>query len=168
MDHKAYRLDWRVFDVIVRPVLENALADNDPSTLIELIESDIGSFKDPYEGEALSTVWLSTLENRGVHEIGDFALTRCYDPRENFGLSHAWMQIDDALPIAIRPALLGQALGPCGCVFDPGRQGSYFQSPSELKQSLKLLKRYSQHVPAEYLERLALVAADDRGLYVTF
>jgi len=108
MSHKAYGLDWRLFEAIVRPVLEQALIDHEPSGLIALIEGDIDSFKDPYEGEALSTGWLSGLENGDVQEIADFALTKCYDPNANFGLSESWMQIDDALPGDPRNALLGE------------------------------------------------------------
>src|SRR5438876_8658380 len=113
VSHKAYAINWLVFETI-RPKLERALIEGDPSDLFVLIDEDISSFRDPYEGEPLSSDWRRNLGRGDVDEVADFVLTTCYDPRADFGLGADWMRIDDLLPPTHRSALLGWPLGPPG------------------------------------------------------
>jgi hypothetical protein len=167
ISHKAYAVDWLVFEKI-RPRLERALIEGDPSGLFVLIDEDISSFRDPYEGEPLSSDWRSNLECGDVHEVGDFVLTTCYDPRADFGLGAEWMRIDGLLPISHRSMLLGSPLGQLGRLFDPGKLGSYFQDPEQLRHSLGVIQSHSEVIPRSYLEWQAAVVAKGEGLYVTF
>ena len=105
-----------------------------------------------------------------MHEYGDFALTRFYDPADDRGVGNAWVGIDASLPEQDRPALLGRPLGRAGREFDPGRQGSYFQTPEQVVESLRRVQRLSEYqdVLRGYIELLRACAAGRRGVYVTF
>jgi hypothetical protein len=63
---------------------------------------------------------------------------------------------------------LGKPLGSAGVVFDPGRVGSYFQSPEFVRQSVRLLQRCPQSELRGFHELLSRAAVAGRGLYVTF
>ena len=110
------------------------------------------------------------------HDYGDFALTRFYDPAADRGLGYCWNVIDATLPEDGRRALLGSPLGPEHNRFDPGRYGSYFQTPQQVAESLMLfgmfdLPRLDRHdeVFAEQFEGLLEECiASGLGLYLTF
>jgi hypothetical protein len=177
MSHKAYAFDWLAFEGNeLHGILLAAFSSGDPAGLIRYIEAYRGDLKDPYEGDSLDEDWRDMLEKRDVHEYADFALTRFYDPAEDCGLGDQWRAIDDRLPEADQVALLGTPFGPPGAYFDPGRLGSYFQTPKQVAQSLACLRRLKlpdlEEYQRESLERFADLLAEckeaGRGLYITF
>jgi len=175
MSHKAYAFDWSAF---VRDELHNVLLDalssGDERGLIRYIEANRHYINDRYGGGPLSADWKDSLGNYDVHEIADFALTRFYDPMENYGIDHYWLDLGfEHLPEAGQAALLGT---PLGTYFDPGRQGSYFQIPQEVVRSLASIRRIDlsnmdvdQRESWEQFKKLLEECAKaGSGLYVTF
>ena len=69
------------------------------------------------------------------------ALTRFYDPMEDYGLVYDYLDLAKHLAEADLTALLGTPFGPHGAYFDPGHQGSYFQTPQEVVGSLARVQR---------------------------
>jgi hypothetical protein len=178
MLHKAYAFDWSAF---VRDELHNilldALSSGDERRLVWYIEANRNYIKDPCEGGPLFDDWKDRLENYDVHEFADFALTRFYDPMEDYGIDHYWLDLDiEHLPEADQTALLGRPFGPRGAYFDPGRQGSYFQSPQEVVGSLARIQRidlsnmdkYQRESWERFKKLLEECAKAGSGLYVTF
>jgi hypothetical protein len=177
MLHKAYAFDWLAFQRDDLPtLLQQALATGDPAELVNYIRRHRALLKDPYEGDPLGEDWQDHLGNRDVHEFGDFALTRFYDPAAERGLDYYWNPIDDALPEQDRQVLLGVPFGPRHNYFDPGRYGSYFQRPEQVAASVARVRQFDlpwldEHERG-YLERFVALLeeciAGGLGLYVTF
>jgi hypothetical protein len=130
MEHKAYLFDWGAFEREVRAILEQALRSQIGSAMVEFIAEHVAAIKDPYEGEALGPEWEQMLEAKDVHQYGDFALTKYYDPTADIGLGHEWETSQEALAkLGFDASLvLGVVVGTDGNPFDPGKLGSYFQS----------------------------------------
>jgi hypothetical protein len=177
MSHKAYAFDWRAFERDELPgLLTGALETNDSSALLAYIERNRAALKDPYEGDPLPRDWKDQLGNRDVHECGDFALTRFYDPAADDGLGHCWSEIDDAVSEEARRALLGSPFGPTHNRFDPGRYGSYFQTPEQVPNLLALVRgldlSWLDENDRGFVEGfeglLEECVAGGLGLYVTF
>jgi hypothetical protein len=126
------------------------------------------SVSDPYEGEPLEDDWQRKLENGDVQEVGDYALTRYYDPARDCGLAEAWLDLEAVMDAKSRQALLGKAFGPPGRTFDPGRMGSYFQAPETVKQSVAVLRHCDAAELREYLRLLEAASDAKKGIYVTF
>ena len=111
-----------------------------------------------------------------MHELGDFALTKYYDGDLDIGLDTDWQKIGERLEKSglDRALPLGAALGPKGAEFDPGRQGSYFQTAGEVTSALEQLQALLQSEPALATDLAPLqgmfqqAARHGRGLYVTF
>ena len=178
MLHKAYAFDWSAFarDEL-HNILLDALSSGDERGLIRYIEANRDHIKDRYEGGPLSDDWKDRLGNYDVHEFGDFALTRFYDPMEDYGIDHYWLDLDfEHLPEPDQAALLGTPFGPRGAYFDPGRQGSYFQSPQEVVRShtrlqridLSNMDRDQRESWEQFKKLLEECAKAGSGLYVTF
>jgi len=171
MWHKAYIFDWQAFERDpLYGLLLTALKTDDPADIARYIDIHRGEIKDPYEGESLGLDWQNMLENRDVNEYGDFALTRFYDPAKDRGIAGSWLGIDARLKGADRMALLGFVLGEPARAFDPGRQGSYFQTPDQVLDSLQRVERLSfQMGELQSFKQLLLdCTKHSRGLYVTF
>lgn len=168
MEHKAYAFDWSRFEFDLHPLLVEALTANDTSGLEVFIEQQLAELTDPYEGESLPADWRDTLENRDVHEYGDYALTRFYDPADCWGVGYEWARLSDELPEPAANALLGFRVGPAENLFDPGRYGSYFQTSARVRESLAALQPHACPELAEYLGLLERCAGEQRGVYVTF
>jgi hypothetical protein len=64
--------------------------------------------------------------------------------------------------------MLGFAVGPEDNLFDPGRYGSYFQTPQPVQETLSALRPYRCPDLLQYLELLEWCVAERRGVYVTF
>ena len=64
--------------------------------------------------------------------------------------------------------MLGFPVGLSGRLFDPGRYGSYFQTPRQVRESLSVLKSHVCPELAGYLELLERCVGEGRGVYVTF
>src|SRR5205823_3307806 len=165
-EHKAYAFDWPRFESDLHPVLVRALTDNDPAELEVYIDQHLAELTDPCEGEPLSADWRDALENRDVHEYGDYALTRFYDPADCWGVGYEWARLSDELPEPAANAMLGSSVGPPERLFDPGRYGSYFQTPKRVRESLAVLKPLAVPELARFVELLERCAAEGRGVYV--
>jgi hypothetical protein len=177
MCHKAYSFDWPAYQQDELPgLLHRALKTGDTSGLLGYVKRNRESLRDPYEGDPLCEDWKGQLGNRDVHEYGDYALTRFYDPEADCGLAYCWNEIDDALPEEDRESLLGTPFGPEHNRFDPGRYGSYFQSPEEVVATLARVRGFDLSCLDEsdrgfvrrFVGLLEECVAGGLGLYVTF
>jgi hypothetical protein len=168
MEHKAFAFDWSQFDFDLAPLLLDALTTGETAELEAFIDTHLAELKHPDEGEPLPADWREMLENGDVHEFGDYAFTRYYDPDDCRGVGYAWAELSEQLPDEAVIALLGAPVGPAENLFDPGRYGSYFQCENAVRGSLKVLKVYDSPDLAEYLNLLKQCVKEQRGLYVTF
>lgn len=170
LDHRAFVFDYRHFETELAPLLHRALEERSSDELRRFINSNLGSFRDPYEGEPLTRDWEAQLEFGNEHEVGDFALTKFYSPALNLGLGSEWMDGDRALVSlgdGLGLTLLGIPFGPPKNLFDPGRTGSYFQSPEDVVRNLSALRR-APRTPAVERAEAILKKAEGNGLYATF
>jgi len=168
MCHKAYALDHASFMADLAPLLYGALVTGRDAELASFIDRDLTTLTLPWEGKPLAPDWRSVLENGDVHEIADLALTKYYDVDDDCGLQEHWTAVDEGLPAPARAHLLGEPFGPPENVFDPGRMGSYFQSPSAAAESRDVLGRRREPELRPFLTLLEQVVRSGRGLYVTF
>ena len=168
MCHKAYALDYTLFSNELAPVLFNALATGDTSDLSSFVDTHTKALRFPWDASPLPEDWRSALQVGDAHEIGDLALTKYYDADDDCGLQEFWSGIDDQLPDAARPCLLGTPFGPPENLFDPGRMGSYFQDLSEVVRSRDAVRQLSSSDLSHLLALLEEAARSGRGLYVTF
>lgn len=176
MEHKAFIFDYQFFLDDLSEILNHALKDNETFELIKFIEKHRQELRDPYEGEPLLEDWIDTIEFGTPEEYGDFALTRYYEPAKDMGLGYEWEEIDDCLERlgeSFRAAVLGRLFGSKDNVFDPGKMGSYFQSPEQIKENLLLLQEgLKRHPELAILKKaiamLKTAAEEGKGLYVTF
>lgn len=161
--HKAFVFDYRAFERELMPLLVQSLEMNDASRLFEFVEANQTDLVDPYEGEPLNDDWRSMLEVEDPHQVGDFALTKYYDPVTDIGIGSEWMSLVDT----VRDLVLGKPIGPRSNPFDPGKMGSYFQSPEDVAAAYEAVKRTSgvSHDAVLFYER---ALRDPKGLYVTF
>ena len=132
MSHKAFVFDYDGFQSELRGLLEHSLQTGNAALLNEFINARRSELKDPYEGEPLDEGWESLLECKDAHQYGDFALTLYYGPSCDIGLGTDWQSIREALTLEGigNQALIGEPVGPASRPFDPGKMGSYFQSPA--------------------------------------
>ena len=177
MSHKAYAFNWRAFERDELPgLLSGALETGDTAGLLAYVERNRQALKDPYQGEPLAESWKDLLENQDIHEYGDFALTRFYDLKADNGLGYCWNEIDDTLPEEDRGVLLGSPFGPRHNRFDPGRYGSYFQTPRQVAESLARVRGFDlpwlDDQDRGFLRRFVGLLEESvvagQGLYVTF
>jgi hypothetical protein len=167
MSHKAYALRYESFQAELAPVLLAALATREATGLEAFVVRNRAQLSVPWDAAPLPAAWAPATPG-SVQELADVALTLFYDPGRDFGLAEAWRHEDEQLPEAARACLLGETFGPPGAVFDPGLQGSYFQSPDAViasERTLQVLRRSSLQ---QFLSGLAVVRQAGAGLYVTF
>lgn len=168
MDHKAFAFDWSRFQCDLYPLLVDALVTGGADDLEAFVDQHLAELTDPYEGQVLDEYWRRTLENGDVHEIGDYALTRYYNPTDSRGIGYAWTEVSDGMPEPFANALLGFPIGTAEQWFDPGRCGSYFQTPVGVSESLAILKTVEAPELASYVELLEKCMNAGQGVYVTF
>jgi hypothetical protein len=164
LDHKAFEFDWRAFADEFLSLLTSALERNKPLELRQFVEGNLLVCHSPYDGSSLERDWDRLLENGDAQEFADFALTKYYDPAQDNGLGTSWFELQMHLSASARSALLGRTLP----LFDPGRQGSYFQTPEEVAESARVLEPLTDPVIAAYRAFLLRAALSEHGLYVTF
>jgi hypothetical protein len=175
-EHKAFIFDYLDFEIQLKDILENALKNGEISSLKKYIIDKIVYLKDPYEGEQLNNDWESMLEIKDPHQYGDFALTKFYNPHEDIGIGYDWDTVQNILSSkpACKAIILGSPVGSDNNYFDPGKLGSYFQSPVEVKRNLELLEDLIDEDPnlASFLDgtlqMLRSSSQADKGLYITF
>jgi hypothetical protein len=176
MAHRAFAFDYTRFHDELKPVLLRALETTDATALRGWIDDHLDQLVDPDEGEPLRKNWQLSLEVGDVHELGDYALTKYYDGDLDIGLDADWEELGALLEKSGLDAALtlGAPLGQAEAAFDPGRQGSYFQTAAEVTAALTQLQTLLQAQPALATELAPLQgmfqqAARHRcGLYVTF
>jgi hypothetical protein len=169
MSHKAFSFDWKAFesDELFRLLIE-ALQSNEVSSLIGYIKNYHTELKDPYEGEPLDRNWREMLANHDVYEYGDFALTRFYDPAADLGVAEEWIEVDNLLADPDREAFLGFPIRCANNVFDPGRMGSYFQTPEQVSTSLIIVDKLAIEAVKSFKKLLEDCSQSGSGIYVTF
>jgi hypothetical protein len=176
MEHKAFVFDWEAFTGELSKILENALLTNNSEQLVSFIKDNLEFIKDPCEGEPLDSEWEAGMELDDVHQWGDLALTKFYNPQDDIGLGYGW---ENAQNLILEEggkdcALLGSPFGPSQNYFDAGKMGSYFQSASQVQEILQWLEELQQKKPALFpvlndaLKMLQKAAAVNKGIYVTF
>jgi hypothetical protein len=177
LEHKGFALDFKAFERKLGSVLHEALSTNDQAALLAFVGQNLRSLRDPNQGGLLKGDWRESLETVDVHQLGDIALTLFYDPLRDIGLGYEWQDVEDILDKEIGPeaaVLLGNQFGPKNKRFDPGKMGSFFQSPKLVLDNLKMLRSLVQRRPdlSTLLDGPALMLRqalmDGSGLYVTF
>ena len=168
MCHKAYALDYGPFRAELAPVLYEALLTGRDADLSEFISTNLERLTYPWEAKPLPTDWRSVLEVVDIHTIGDIALTKYYDADQDYGIQEHWMAVEAQLPESARVYLLGEQFGPTTNFFDPGRMGSYFQSPSLATRARQVLTGRTEPELEPFLRLLDQVATCGKGLYITF
>lgn len=172
MEHRAFVFDYQAFETELKEPLVEALSTGSTKWLAQFIETNRKQLTDPYEGKPLSPKWHSLMESGDVQEYGDFALTRYYDPQDDIGFGAAWSTVEEQLSEYLGDAslVLGHAEGPASCLFDPGRSGSYFQSPEEVARNLRTLRELHEELGHRVAEpiRKVLEAGKGTGLYIAF
>jgi hypothetical protein len=168
MEHKAYAFNWTRFEEELSAILYRALQFEGPDDdLLDFIDANYLELSHPDDGRPLSDLWRHDLIQGDAHELGDIALTRYYDPAENHGIDN-WMQLSETLPLDAQKALLGKPFGLKGFQFDPGKMGSYFQTPDRAINSLAVLSRYNLAKLKDFQSLLEVSCRVGWGLYVTF
>ena len=168
MQHKAFAFDWTSFDRDLHAILVSALQDAEASHLVRFIDDNLDFIRDPYEGERLQPDWKTQLQNvDDVQELGDFALTRYYAPDSDAGIGGAWLDLDESIE-QLRDKMLGHAIGPPDNLFDPGRMGSYFQTPALVAELSVGVQRVAHPYFVDFQTMLQGAVVNGSGLYVTF
>jgi hypothetical protein len=178
MYHKAFIFDSGSFETSLSSILREALGSNDSALLLRFIENNWPSLTDPNTGEPLTSDWRLIVDTGDVQRCGDIALTLYYDPNENIGLGYDWSELDDLL-LRLLPGrggavVLGKCFGASNQPFDPGRQGSYFQSPEFVRENLLLINRLmclkteDADALSKVKDMLQAASTRNKGLYITF
>jgi hypothetical protein len=155
--------------------LQTALASGDCTELIAFIRRHVTALTDPYEGKPLADDWEKLIETPDAHQYGDFALTKNYVPKDDRGLGGSWEKLQEMLAneanLSSSP-ILGSLVGTVQAPFDPGKLGSYFQSPGQVVANLARLQSLALHNQSEAINEaiqlLEHAVQSRKGLYVTF
>lgn len=175
MSHKAFVFDHAAFASELEPILLRALETGDANPVRDFILRNRAAICDPDEGELLDDSWEQSLERRDVHEYGDFALAKFYDPSDDIGLADQWEDVQSLVaagPVLGWSPILGSVIGSEDDPFDPGKMGSYIQSPAQVVRSIEVLRRIAEGTSSGALDAaiamLATAVSNKQGLYVTF
>lgn len=175
MEHKAFVFDYLTFDRELRAILEDALATGDSSEVVSFINANLSNLRDPYEGEPLGNDWESFIDTHDAHQYGDFALTKYYDPLADKGLGTSWESAQEMIAVNTtlkESPILGSTIGPKDEPFDPGKMGSYFQSPRQVRESYEYMLEIAAKIPSGDLTKAVQMLEEARksenGLYITF
>lgn len=177
-EHKAFIFDDDGFSSELKPLLESSLRSGNADQIRMFVVSNKPSLTDPYEGEPLDDDWENMIEDKDAHQYGDFALTKYYSPIDDRGLGSEWERVQKMFPdnsgLSFSP-VLGMPVGTDSEFFDPGKMGSYFQSNSEVRESLNRMKKLEEMVPDDLLDPfeefkslLEQAVNEKKGIYVTF
>lgn len=175
MERKAFLFHYEQFEEELKPILEAALASGDRTALVRFIDQYLPVLSGPDDGEPLPAEWEAMIESRDAHQYGEFSLTKHYDGSADIGLGASWEEIQELVssdPGISSSPILGKTIGPPSRPFDPGRMGSYFQTPDEVAASHEYLmglarQTASDKVP-EAIRMLEEALRAKKGLYVTF
>lgn len=178
MEHKAYIFDFDAFSKELKPIIEAGLQSGKVGQIRAFILSNKSSLCDPYEGEPLEDDWEDMIEDKDIHQYGDFAITKYYSPTEDEGIGYDWEELQDVISaksdIKYSP-ILGVPLGLEHELFDPGKMGSYFQNNAQVKDSLSVIRGIEGALSESLKEAmigfrnlLEKAASIEKGIYVTF
>lgn len=176
--HQAFPFDHEGFLGGLAPILSRALASGDTEGLVGFIEDNLDQLRSPYPGNTVPTPWRAMFEGElDVSELGDFALTRYYDPSDDVGVGSGWEEVYNLAAAEVEAdtdeLIFGAWFGPADNRFNPGRVGSFIRPWETVRRQRQAIAArissgaYSDAILA--LDRM-LAAADERkqGLYVTF
>lgn len=175
-EHKSFVFDYEQFELYIKRKLEISLETNETQYLEDFIMNNLDYLRDPYKGEFLPSGWMEMLENKDVHEYGDFALTKFYDPSEDIGLGYRWTEIQNILTNEIKSSLpiLGFPIGKSNNYFDPGKIGSYFQDFNLVIENREVISNLVRQKPeySDILEPVIVMFSHTttfrKGLYISF
>ena len=174
MLHKAYALAWDAFEEDLFALLERGLRCGETTELVAFIDKHRAVLTDLATARPLGAGWRAKVDLADVQQLGDQALTRYYNLREERGLCHAWLGTEGALPPPVQAALLGDPIGG-KTLFDPGKMGSYFRSAEQVQESLVVLREAEPLPVGEYrtdfdrfLKLLEECSERGCGVYITF
>ena len=168
MSHKAYAFDHATFARELAPVLRDALQTGSRESLDQFVDRFRPVLRHPSGAGPLPPSWRVELEVGDVQEVADLALTKYYAPDREAGVGDAWLAWQESTTPELARCLLGAPFGPAERLFDPGRMGSYFQSPEDVIASQSCLSEVATPCLARFKELLADAANLRKGLYVTF
>lgn len=178
LEHKVFIFDSERFGKELKPLLESCLLSGNVDQVRAFVLSNKSSLTDPYEGEPLEDDWEGMIEDKDVHQYGDFALTKYYSPTLDMGLGDDWenlQKIFSGVPGVKFSPVLGEPLGAERDYFDPGKLGSYFQSYTQVVESLKIVNQLDgtdlgemQRLFNDYKDLFQQAVTEHKGLYVTF
>jgi hypothetical protein len=174
--HKAYTFNYESFKKELEPILLRSLNNGNNSEIKEFMKNRFSQLTDPYEGNPLSDDWENQLIAKDPHQYGNIALTYYYDPKEDIGLDYDWVDFSEYFEAKFgnrMSPILGFKIGTEERDFDPGKLGSFFQSPEIVKSHLKLIQILKNKDPkfellSQVEEMLLKAAKKDTGLYATF
>ncbi len=172
-DHKMFVFDYTTFQVELAGILAKALQSNRTGRLQSWIDARALQVHDPVEGEPVGRDWRDFLAESDVQEYGDFAMTVFYTPARFRGLRIEYNSAREKLlkkgmsEDAWTYAVLGWPLGPEGKRFDPGRMGTYAQSPEQVEAGLDALVGFGDVVLEPVIETLGEAQRRGLGVFVT-
>jgi hypothetical protein len=177
IEHKAFIFEYEKFSSELKETLEDALSSGSHSALRAFIVREKKQLKDPYEGEPLGEDWEEMIGEADPEQYGDICLTKYYEPSIDIGLGDDWEQVESELKnlgLNSGCVLFGLPIQGGSRNFDPGKIGSYFQSPKEVDANLALILKYvskSKDLKIIFnglIEMLGAANSKNLGLYVTF
>ena len=168
LEHKAYVFDWAGFDRELGLILYSALESGECDELAAFISEQRAYLTDPDEGDNLPEDWATLILTRDAHQLGDLALTKFYRPSEVDGLRYDWATLDEGATPEVAAAMLGAPFGPKANRFDPGKYGSYFQTPTQVRRSLDTLSAIDRAELERYRSILRSAMKAGKGVYVAF
>jgi len=185
MEHKAFIFSYYDSENELKPILIDALDQQNFSALSSFFDANIGSLFNLYISEPLPSNWLEqfnenwneTFGENAIQICGDIALTKYYNHDSNIGLSYDWMDLTSEWEDIYLPAVdmtLGNAIGPIHNRFNPGKLGSYFQSPEMVAANLRELQDFVASNPehkkslSPLESMLEQAAIQNMGIYTTF
>jgi hypothetical protein len=170
MEHKAFVFDYGRFQAELAPILFRALENDSMDDLIVFIRQHQAEIRTPDEGDPLEAGWEKRFVEEGLDRVGAVALTRYYDPLKDIGLDYDWQELGRLFPDDNE--VLGVPFGPPLHLFDPGKMGSWFQSPEMVRKHEVLARDVAARLPQSDLRRCIAMFQKARekagGLYVTF
>jgi hypothetical protein len=176
MTYHAFFFDYDAFDRELKPILKKALRTGQSEALETFIDENRSALFSIQTGERLPKNWRKEIHDGSPVEYGEIALTKYFEEAEDNLVMGKWTRFVEAIEkVGGEPEIaLGETVGSPDVVFDPTRQGSYFQSPRQVKKHLKLLNSWladEKEPPEELLElqeMFQIVKEAGKGLYVKF
>lgn len=178
MEHKAYIFDFDTFSRELKPIMEAGLQSGSIDQIRAFIHSNKSSLCDPYEGEPLEDDWEDMIEDKDIHQYGDFAITKYYSPQQDKGMGYDWEDLQKIVLTGTgmkHSPILGVPLESDDNIFDPGKMGSYFQDNAQVLESLSAIRRIEgllsgslKDTAIRFRNLLEQAVREDKGIYVTF